>query len=476
MIMKKHPSFLLLTPIVLCSCGGTSSANSSSLSSSASSSSLSSSSRVSWSEESYATGLADGQYTFDFRSRLLMDEDGSPYQLHYTIPYQEDFFLLDGRQFHQELALLSASYAISANSKKQTEEFFVTLGFDHIFHSPDYDAAESADTIRYSFAHKNIDGHDLVAVMMDAQAYFKPWANNVVIGKEGNAVGFQIAADRVLPYLEEYLEKYAQNNVKIWITGYSRSAAIADILAQSLLERDIVREENLFHYGFEAPAVIDVNHFQPHPSIHNICVGTSLLSSFYPECFGLTHGGNVIDIYDERASDIVADFDPRVTLPEFIPDSGYYDNDAEYLDLILSSLTVKVDVENEGYVPDMHDRSSYVDNNYESYLSYVIGKAMSLSLAARAELLESFQENAVKLITLNGLYHLLKTALDKNGIPYDDEYLKTATNSLVRFLTTDVPITMYLVSSKVGKSNFARALAMHAPEVFFPLLLNYFPK
>ena len=87
---------------------------------------------------------------------------------------------------------------------------------------------------------------------MNAMNYKLPWANNLTIGKTGNHAGFQSGANTVLAGLNNYLASYSTVNTrKIWINGYSRSAAIGDIVAYTLVDNNLVKEDNLYAYLFE---------------------------------------------------------------------------------------------------------------------------------------------------------------------------------------------------------------------------------
>ena len=79
------------------------------------------------------------------------------------------------------------------------------------------------------------DGDVLVPISVRGAGYESEWAGNLTMGTEGEHKGFQAAAEQVFQQVQQYIQDYnltqaiENGKVKFWITGYSRSAATANL-------------------------------------------------------------------------------------------------------------------------------------------------------------------------------------------------------------------------------------------------------
>ncbi len=116
--------------------------------------------------------------------------------------------------------------------------------------------------------HRNVsyngEEREVVAlVVRGTNGTIEEWSSNFDMGNrskfssyddwrtKNNHKGFDVAANRIMDYLETYLSKYdldAENTV-FWVTGHSRGAAIANIIAAKLVDKG----EIVFAYTFAAP-------------------------------------------------------------------------------------------------------------------------------------------------------------------------------------------------------------------------------
>lgn len=96
--------------------------------------------------------------------------------------------------------------------------------------------------------------------------YTTEWASNLNIGKKDDHEGFDQSAELVRSYILQYINLHKINsNVKIWIAGYSRGAAVATQTAAKL-QNGVTYVENgvyvtkkfdknsVYAYGFATPA------------------------------------------------------------------------------------------------------------------------------------------------------------------------------------------------------------------------------
>lgn len=182
--------------------------------------------------------------------------------------FDSKYFLSSSLNFNYDLALLSlktamASYntSISDGSVNITEMYKQI--FDDVWHNEDYDRKPDTHTTGVCIGSKKITPNTtLIGVAVRSGAYKGEWAGNFVVGNnQADHLGFSYGRDNVIAALKEYVKtKNIKGNVKIWISGYSRGSAIANLTAAALdngefISNQISYETNdIFAYCFEVPA------------------------------------------------------------------------------------------------------------------------------------------------------------------------------------------------------------------------------
>ena len=213
--------------------------------------------------------------TFHYYADHLHTDGLIPDELaQYTYHYDEKWFENSACTYQHELARMSIRMAMAGMAKTGTPDptdhsniqaLMTQLEFSNLYF--DYPQTE-VNSIGYAIGSKNIRGSDgkvysLVSVVVRSAGYFDEWGGNVTLGPSGNHSGFQIAADKVLNGddnggvgLLNYISNMQSSgrltdNVKVWITGYSRGAATANLAAAKLNET--FGKDNVFAYCFECP-------------------------------------------------------------------------------------------------------------------------------------------------------------------------------------------------------------------------------
>lgn len=90
--------------------------------------------------------------------------------------------------------------------------------------------------------------------------YGQEWASNFTIGNEGQHDGFATAKSNVLDFLKKYIsDNNITGNLKLWVVGFSRAGATANMVAgalndgYNLSENTTLTPNNIYAYTFEAP-------------------------------------------------------------------------------------------------------------------------------------------------------------------------------------------------------------------------------
>lgn len=172
-----------------------------------------------------------------------------------TYYYDDNYFSESSYMYNQHLATMSLCLDLSAwgsaeeadyaRKMKYAENLLSEIGFVGFAHNyTDFSGKgisgkPTMDSVGVVAANKQLsfDGRDytLIAVAVRGGGYEREWASNFTIGGSGDHQGFSQARDIVIAFLEDYVrEQGIRGDLKIWITGYSRAAATANMVAAAL--------------------------------------------------------------------------------------------------------------------------------------------------------------------------------------------------------------------------------------------------
>ena len=182
-----------------------------------------------------------------------------------SVYYSDSFFSRSNNEYDHEIATASLAMGMSGFSKDFIEIFLKNCGFKQNLEQSiryDIDKKDDQDKVAYTFATKKIAGKTVIAVSLRGGEYGNEWGSNGRVGYLGKALGyhyaFNKAADDVKMHLEEYCGKngIVLQNAKIWLTGYSRSAAVANCVGEKLEREGLIDKSNLYCYGFATPRTV----------------------------------------------------------------------------------------------------------------------------------------------------------------------------------------------------------------------------
>ncbi len=223
------------------------------------------------------SAAAGDQYTVAFRS------DHSEADLNCSFYYTDAFFDHSALEYDHQLAQATLALVACGGSTWQSEsqywvqgnvgreanieDAYAQLGFANTFYvGYDRSLNEVVDTAGCAFAQKTLvrSGRrtTIIAAMLRGFGYGNEWASNMHVGADGGHYGFVSAAEQFFADLQTYLALVKKQTgtlgtVKLWVGGYSRGAAVAN-LAGAKLRRELpeIAQENTFIYTFATPAAI----------------------------------------------------------------------------------------------------------------------------------------------------------------------------------------------------------------------------
>ena len=404
----------------------------------------------------------------------------------YTIEfdYSDSYFLDDARLYDKDLSLLSLGMALSATYLTWSQDFFRDTEFsDVLIH--DLDKETTKDTLGYTFAHRTIKDHEVFAVAIRGHEYKREWANNFIIGEEGDHEGWLARTTELYSALSSYITQYkGEKPIKLWIAGYSRAGAISDMLASMIIRSDGINVDpsNLYVYTFEAPASLTEEHAVDNFCIHNIVNSADIVTYIPPTQYGLHRPGRDFEIYDMNFGTYVADFDSNITVPNFVTckpsDFGGQSitNDVEFAQYIINDIFA----DKGDDTVSAHTRELYVAN-YQTGLSYMIGLLFGLKTTTRTQAMSDLTANMMNVLLIisdttgQKLSDFLKTYLDMDEIDYDEAELLANSAVMIKAVQN---LFIKLLGFYTGeyKNNLTRVLDMHYPEVTYTLLKEYHTK
>lgn len=191
----------------------------------------------------------------------------------YDFPYSDDFFRVSSTLFGRRVAQGSLGLAISAFrnendlKERQYETYLKAAGFSDIY-GFGYDQATTTESLSGVIAHKQVDDFTVLACAACGQRYGKEWASNLKIGEGKRHEGFEHGARIMEEQIAAYREKYhITGKIKVWISGFSRAAAVGNITAADLI--DSGEYEDVYAYLFGVPRTTKER--PPYHGIYNIC-------------------------------------------------------------------------------------------------------------------------------------------------------------------------------------------------------------
>lgn len=231
-----------------------------------------------------------------------------------TYFYDDNYFTKSAYTYNPSLATMSLCFAMSAfgsstesdyaNKSINARNLLTDLEFEDFAVNDWYTVKPTADSIGVVAANKKIKQNEkeytLIAVGVRGAGYEKEWASNFTIGATGQHQGFNEAKNNVLSFLNQYVQKNdITGDIKVWVTGFSRAAATANLVAGALdqgytLKNCTLTRENMYAYCFEPPAgsiEADSNSNTKYWNIFNIVNDNDVVPKVAPAVLGFRRYG-----------------------------------------------------------------------------------------------------------------------------------------------------------------------------------------
>ena len=356
----------------------------------------------------------------------------------YKYRYSDDYFLSSSLKMDKNLALLSFISTMSAKDIETASNFATLNGF-----TMDASSLGEGDTIGYYLSHRDTDEYTIINYQLKGYFYGnEQMLENFMIGASGFHHNFDYVKEIVYSRLITYIKEMSFTKpLKIWINGYSRSGAIANLLVKKindLIDDKILpyKKSDVFVYNFEIPKNKPLEERNDVKNCFNFINDEDLITHVPPSQYGFDLYGKTMDIYQENALDDISSFFPslrKIVFTEriytkdstgsYMVKEGGLTKMSEYFDYVCSQL-LKVNTEG-GY--DLATREHYHNyleihlyDLYDFFTSLNAKQLQNLSNISSSKLLEIFER--VK-DDKEKFYNYIKEFFNDAGITiYDDPF------------------------------------------------------
>ena len=202
-----------------------------------------------------------GYITFHYISSASDDEGTA------KVYYDNNYFTLSNDEYSHGLATASLGLSMAGFKREYVADFLKDCGFrNNIEQSDRYytPLTNDEDKVAYTFATKEIDGDTVIAVVLRGGNYGNEWGSDGRVGHLQNVYGYHYAFNAAADDIINHLETYCDDNgielysiaTKIWLTGYSRGAAVANCVGAKLEKNNLINKDNLYCYGLATPRTV----------------------------------------------------------------------------------------------------------------------------------------------------------------------------------------------------------------------------
>ena len=276
----------------------------------------------------------EGSDVHEYRVHVMPTSWDGPGEYEASVYYGDSYFASSPTIYNPHLSTLSLAMSAASFPPYDDEvgitpawyaeqplllgRFFEDLGFSDYEYNEDYAVPTRFDTIGLGAARKTIrvdsDNYTLIACCPRSGQYGAEWGNNFFLGSgdESDSMheGWYNAAKKEIAFIQDYARAHSiSGKVKLWLSGFSRGGAVANLTAalldnmldkgEAIFENTVTfSKEDLYAYTFEAPqgAHIDVKQAKKpkdaiYDNIFNIINPNDAVAKVAMSAFGFTRFG-----------------------------------------------------------------------------------------------------------------------------------------------------------------------------------------
>ena len=329
--------------------------------------------------------------------------------LYYPYDYDDSWFSGDSYEYNHKLALLALNISMASfnsfNKDDRSENIRAMLencGFKTKAYGYE---TEGYDTAAVEMARKTVteNGESCTVVIAAVRSgnYGMEWGGNMRIGSGENHLGFDIAKETVLNYINDYFaDEKISGRVKLLIPGYSRGGSIANLVGaelddgsyrESLKRADSIKNTDLakndiYVYTFEAPQCTKKSGADGkiYGNVINIMNPNDYVPKFVMKDWGFSRYGVEYYLpsaencanYSSYYENVCKTFDTLMEDTDKKSDSNFYnEEDSRSVGAMFDSLMSKL-------ADSVFKNQQYYAENFEDGLVFIAGQYIGKKLNA----------------------------------------------------------------------------------------------
>lgn len=209
-------------------------------------------------------------------------------QLEDVFEYSDDCFKRSSFIGCEHLEILSAQLSIASASRYGFEEdhyeidpsnnaynivnLLKDMKFEDVSTNKYYTIEKQENSTGVAVGHKTITvsgkEYTLLVIVPRSAAYKQEWAGDFIVGDGDIHGGFKAARDEILRYVKKYInENNISGDIKVWTTGHSRGAALANMIGGFFAGGGIeyfenkvsITPEDVYCYTYATPRTVKDN-------------------------------------------------------------------------------------------------------------------------------------------------------------------------------------------------------------------------
>ena len=229
--------------------------------------------------DALSTGEVSGTYSYT-TNEAEINQQGTD-----TFVYRDECFTNPSYDGCEHLATLSAQIAIASSSRygddvdpdqsddpsdnaRNVLDMLTAMGFADVETNKYYTIEKQKNSAAAALGRRTVEAdgksYTLIAVIPRSAGYKQEWAGNFDVGGGDFHEGFKQGRDEILRFVKKYIADHGiTGDLKIWIAGHSRGAALANSLGgffagggASYFDNITITPGNVYCYTFATPNTV----------------------------------------------------------------------------------------------------------------------------------------------------------------------------------------------------------------------------
>ncbi len=196
--------------------------------------------------------------------------------------YTESAAYEAGEYEQGELARLSMLASATAYKGKYAKKLLTDCGFSNVKYIKAELTEEDNDCVSFAMGMKTVGEDAIVAILIRGTGSDYEWVSNFNLGAGEVHSGFSNAEQELNKRLNKYLRQHpVKGNIRFWVTGHSRGAAVGNLLSKRLTDR--YGQDRVYAYTFATPRVAVTSTSVGYENIFNYLNPGDLVTEVAPE-------------------------------------------------------------------------------------------------------------------------------------------------------------------------------------------------